>query len=887
MISTRFFCVQDHAFRLIINLFSAQSIKAEGGSSEFKIILKYVVHLMHLAGIAIGVASVSPLIGDCLRNDASDCTATFRTSNLPHSDGDIVKELDYLIKVWDFRVSASKSKYVSWWGLMGKHQSALQANQIDYSDVYAESSENIGCSNLLSINENAILLRVSSVLSKCVQSGIFTLKQLALESNIPYQLVKFYAFICGGGWIPSVCYNSIVDMNPRALFLKSALCTERAVFPCVTTVHSFTGGSGYNTGRPIVLLNGCAEIIDTEELSMDDEKSELIRSTNFSVVLEPVPSTGKSLIPATELVSVRDPFDFLTASEIVEVFNEAEFPTVKQLSIQLRCAVARVTAAPESERFGYLIAAPNSTERQDNSINYVPLAASMAQIRCVLLQMVQLDSKSKETNEFDILSSILSNNFSTILELAAVDYVSGVLSVLDTLKLKPGQLDILKNLLREEDISFLEKIVLRLFPALRYMRGTVGVSKESDGKSAAEKSSCTVLAGEAQISDNKIRALNHFPSIRVLAMNLRKGTGRWFYECTLLTDGLMQIGWADRAFRCDPVCGQGVGDHPQSWAFDGFRTKKWNVSCENYGTRWRVGDIVGVLIDMDLLEMSFYLNGCDLGVAFSGFHCDSIYPALSMNVRQIIRVNYGQYKFAYPPSVVDHTKYRSILEATIAPTSAVVSPEKKKVYKKPSSSKDAVGEDKGLESKALEEKKRNSTESLGDEVTMSPSSLLHLLLNDGGADTDMSELVDVKGESKNVSVELDYKASDASESVHCTDERTNSRVRVNNYEDLAGDNDPDAKDVESRAAETIARGDSDIDSNDSDDSDDVDQEDDEEEDEDMDDDDDDDDAMDEEGGHRRNRHLSDRHRDEELNPELELRRQALIENLIGMVMLLN
>ena len=35
--------------------------------------------------------------------------------------------------------------------------------------------------------------------------------------------------------------------------------------------------------------------------------------------------------------------------------------------------------------------------------------------------------------------------------------------------------------------------------------------------------------------------------------------------------GLMQIGWADRSFRSDPVCGQGVGDHLHSWAVDGLR----------------------------------------------------------------------------------------------------------------------------------------------------------------------------------------------------------------------------------------------------------------------------------------------------------------------------
>lgn len=37
--------------------------------------------------------------------------------------------------------------------------------------------------------------------------------------------------------------------------------------------------------------------------------------------------------------------------------------------------------------------------------------------------------------------------------------------------------------------------------------------------------------------------------------------------------------------------------------------KKWNVSCEPYGRRWHAGAIIGVLVDMDLLEMRYYMNG--------------------------------------------------------------------------------------------------------------------------------------------------------------------------------------------------------------------------------------------------------------------------------------
>lgn len=64
------------------------------------------------------------------------------------------------------------------------------------------------------------------------------------------------------------------------------------------------------------------------------------------------------------------------------------------------------------------------------------------------------------------------------------------------------------------------------------------------------------------------------------------------------------------------------------------------------GKKWRVGDIVGALIDTDLYEIRFYLNGEDLGQAFVNFFSgEPMFPALSLNVRQSVRVNIGLSKF--------------------------------------------------------------------------------------------------------------------------------------------------------------------------------------------------------------------------------------------------
>ncbi|RLN80566.1 hypothetical protein BBJ28_00000166 [Nothophytophthora sp. Chile5] len=131
------------------------------------------------------------------------------------------------------------------------------------------------------------------------------------------------------------------------------------------------------------------------------------------------------------------------------------------------------------------------------------------------------------------------------------------------------------------------------------------------------KVSLEVIGGDAELNELRVKALEHFPTVRLAQAKISANSGLWFYEVLLLTDGLMQIGYVDGDFTADPHQGQGVGDHFNSWAFDGFRCKKWNVDSYDYGEHWRADDVVGVLLDTDRMELSYFLNGKCLGVAFS------------------------------------------------------------------------------------------------------------------------------------------------------------------------------------------------------------------------------------------------------------------------------
>lgn len=85
------------------------------------------------------------------------------------------------------------------------------------------------------------------------------------------------------------------------------------------------------------------------------------------------------------------------------------------------------------------------------------------------------------------------------------------------------------------------------------------------------------------------------------------------YEVILATSGIQQIGWAtiDTPFTAE----EGVGDAPNSYAWDGKRVQRWNVRHYPYGTAWCAGDIIGVCVDMEAGTMRFYKNGVDMGGA--------------------------------------------------------------------------------------------------------------------------------------------------------------------------------------------------------------------------------------------------------------------------------
>ena len=75
-------------------------------------------------------------------------------------------------------------------------------------------------------------------------------------------------------------------------------------------------------------------------------------------------------------------------------------------------------------------------------------------------------------------------------------------------------------------------------------------------------------------TDGVLKGDGNFLTARLGEFELCRGS--WYYEVTLLTEGLMQIGWAQTGFTSNSDSGDGVGDDNQSWSYDGFRQCVWH-----------------------------------------------------------------------------------------------------------------------------------------------------------------------------------------------------------------------------------------------------------------------------------------------------------------------
>ena len=115
----------------------------------------------------------------------------------------------------------------------------------------------------------------------------------------------------------------------------------------------------------------------------------------------------------------------------------------------------------------------------------------------------------------------------------------------------------------------------------------------------------------SSFDSNKIESKTNFTSIRT---NNCLISGKWCYEATVISNGLLQIGFCQLE---TPFVGlNGVGDDELSMGFDGYRQCVWNNGPTKYGIFWDCGDVIGVCIDMNKGEVEYFINGKSYGAVY-------------------------------------------------------------------------------------------------------------------------------------------------------------------------------------------------------------------------------------------------------------------------------
>ncbi|XP_050423830.1 RING finger and SPRY domain-containing protein 1-like [Adelges cooleyi] len=144
-----------------------------------------------------------------------------------------------------------------------------------------------------------------------------------------------------------------------------------------------------------------------------------------------------------------------------------------------------------------------------------------------------------------------------------------------------------------------------------------------------------------------------FESVRC-TFQIDKGT--WYYEVTILTSGVMQIGWSTRNSKFFNHEGYGIGDDEYSVAYDGCRQLVWHgARCTSsvLGRSWREGDTVGCLLRVESPSpcATFYLNGQIVASNDKIFQYakSEFFAAASFMTFQQSRFNFGGKPFKYPP----------------------------------------------------------------------------------------------------------------------------------------------------------------------------------------------------------------------------------------------
>ncbi|XP_047538346.1 ATP-dependent RNA helicase Ddx1 isoform X2 [Vanessa atalanta] len=121
--------------------------------------------------------------------------------------------------------------------------------------------------------------------------------------------------------------------------------------------------------------------------------------------------------------------------------------------------------------------------------------------------------------------------------------------------------------------------------------------------------------------------------------------GAYYYEATVTDEGLCRVGWSTQAARLD------LGTDSLGYGFGGTGKKSNAKNFEDYGKAYGKNDVIGCFLNLNNGDISYTINGEDMGVAFKlnqSRRCDCYFPAIVLKNAEM-SFNFGSTPFKYPP----------------------------------------------------------------------------------------------------------------------------------------------------------------------------------------------------------------------------------------------
>ena len=161
----------------------------------------------------------------------------------------------------------------------------------------------------------------------------------------------------------------------------------------------------------------------------------------------------------------------------------------------------------------------------------------------------------------------------------------------------------------------------------------------------------------------RLQGNSNFATVGVLLQPQSSNETNLYYEVVVVSGGLVQIGWAamgneEKSVRMDSEAGNGVGDVPGSWSYDGSRQIKLHATLQGpdddddatsvpYGPQWKAGDVIGSLYRNGSIQ--YFINGQDANIAFDGIDAakQQMMPAVSLNSGEVIEIRLDRNDFQY------------------------------------------------------------------------------------------------------------------------------------------------------------------------------------------------------------------------------------------------